>query len=66
MPEEINAIQVDQNYIIELAQELIQIPAENPPGDCSDMAEKILKELSSIGISNIKTYDFNAKQFKHY
>ena len=38
MPEEINAIQVDQNYIIDLAQELIQIPAENPTCDCSYIA----------------------------
>ena len=58
MAEEINAIEVNENYVVELAQELIQIPAENPPGDCSDVAEKILKELQSIGISNIKTYEY--------
>ena len=47
-----------KNYIIKLAQELIQIPAENPPGDCSDIAERILKELASIGITDIKTYEY--------
>ena len=35
----------DQDYVVLMAQELIRIPAENPPRDSTDDAEKILVEL---------------------
>ena len=34
MGNEMAAVGVDQEYVVRMAQELIRIPAENPPGDC--------------------------------
>ncbi|MFP6889843.1 MAG: hypothetical protein VCF07_08860, partial [Nitrospinota bacterium] len=45
-----------------LAQELIQIPAENPPGDCAEVAGRILSELKSIGVDRIETHEFKPGQ----
>ena len=56
----ITPVPVDGDYVVNLAQELIRIPAENPPGDCSDMAERILAELKSIGVENITTHEYEA------
>ena len=53
-------VPVDGDYVVSLAQELIRIPAENPPGDCSGMAERILAELKAIGVDNITTYEYEA------
>lgn len=58
MADEIAPVPVDQDYVVRMAQELIRIPAENPPGDCSDVAERILAELASFGIDRIETHEF--------
>lgn len=54
----ISPVAVDQDYVVRMAQELIRIPAENPPGDCSDVAERILAELKSLGVDRIETHEF--------
>ena len=53
-------VPVDGDYVVNLAQELIRIPAENPPGDCSGMAERILAELKTLGVENITTHEYEA------
>lgn len=58
MKNDIQPVSVEQDYVIKLAQELVQIPAENPPGDCSDVAERILAELRSLGVDRIETHEF--------
>ena len=54
----VTAVDVDQDYVVRMAQELIRIPAENPPGDCTEIAEKILAELKSFGVDRITTHEF--------
>ncbi len=58
MGNEIEPVAVDQDYVVRLAQELIRIPAENPPGDCAEVADRILAELKSIGVDRIETHEF--------
>ena len=58
MPSEIAPVPVDGDYVTNLARELIRIPAENPPGDCSEVADRILSELKSIGVDSIETHEF--------
>jgi succinyl-diaminopimelate desuccinylase len=58
LPSDIAPVPVDGDYVTNLAQELIQIPAENPPGDCSEVADRILSELKSIGVDSIETHEF--------
>ncbi len=53
-------VPVDGDYIVQLAQELIRIPAENPPGDCSAIAERILAELKAIGVEDVRTHEYEA------
>ena len=60
MSNAITPVSVDGDYVVGLAQELIRIPAENPPGDCSDMAERILAELKAIGVGDITTYEYES------
>jgi succinyl-diaminopimelate desuccinylase len=55
---EIEPVAVDQDYVVRLAQDLIRIPAENPPGDCSEVADRILSELKAIGVDRIETHEF--------
>ena len=55
---EIEPVRVDEDYVVNMAQELIRIPAENPPGDCTDVAERILAELKSFGVDRIETHEF--------
>ena len=55
MPSEIAPVPVDGDYVTNLARELIRIPAENPPGDCSGIADRILSELKSLGVDRIET-----------
>ena len=62
MAEEIIPIHANGDYVISLAQELIQIPAENPPGDCTEVAGRILSELKSIGVERIETHEFQSGQ----
>lgn len=35
-------IGADQDYVVRMVQELIRMPAENPPSDCTDVAERDL------------------------
>ena len=56
----ISPVPVDGNYIVRIAQELIRIPSENPPGDCSAVAERILAELGAIGVDDIITHEYRA------
>ena len=58
MPSEIAPVPVDGDYVTNLARELIRIPAENPPGDCSGIADRILSELKSLGVDRIETHEF--------
>ena len=58
MGEAIAPVEVDQDYVVRMAQELIRIPAENPPGDCSAIADKILSELRSFGVDRVETHEF--------
>ncbi len=58
MPSDIAPVPVDGDYVTNLARELIRIPAENPPGDCSEVADRILSELKSIGVDSIETHEF--------
>lgn len=53
-------VPVDGDYVVELARELIRIPAENPPGDCSAVAERILAELRAIGVEDVATHEYKA------
>ncbi len=54
----ITPVAVDGEYVVELARELIRIPAENPPGDCSAVAERILTELKAIGVDDVTTHEY--------
>lgn len=56
----ITPVPVDGNYVVRLARELIRIPSENPPGDCSAVAERILAELRTIGADDIITHEYEA------
>lgn len=56
----ITPVPVDGNYVVRLARELIRIPSENPPGDCSAVAERILAELKAIGADDIITHEYEA------
>ncbi|MFC1492028.1 M20 family metallopeptidase [Nitrospinota bacterium] len=58
MADGIIPVPVDGDYVVALARELIRIPAENPPGDCSAIAERILSELKSLGAERIETHEF--------
>jgi len=58
MGNDIEPVGVDADYVVRMAQELIRIPAENPPGDCTDVAERILSELKSFGVDRIETHEF--------
>ncbi len=49
---------VDRDYVVKPAQEPIQIPAENPPGDCSEVAERIMGELKAPGVDRTETHEF--------
>ena len=60
MADGIPPVLVDGDYIVKLAQELIQIPAENPPGDCSEVAERIMGELKVLGVDKIETHEFKS------
>jgi succinyl-diaminopimelate desuccinylase len=60
MPAEVAPVEVDQDYVVRMAQELIRIPAENPPGNCSAVAERILAELKTLGMDRIETHEFEA------
>jgi len=62
MVDRIVPVPVDGDYVVKLAQELIQIPAENPPGDCAEVAGRILSELKSIGVDRIETHEFKPGQ----
>ena len=62
MKEGILPVPVDGDYVVKLARELIRIPAENPPGDCSEVAERILGELKSLGVDRIETHEFVSGQ----
>ena len=62
MTGEIVPIPVDGDYVVKLAQELIRIPAENPPGDCTEVAGRILSELKSIGVDRVETHEFKPGQ----
>ncbi len=56
----ITPVPVDGDYVVRLARELIRIPSENPPGDCSAVAERILAELKTIGADEIITHEYEA------
>ena len=56
----ITPVPVDGDYVVGLARELIRIPSENPPGDCSAVAERILAELKTIGADEIITHEYEA------
>ncbi len=58
MSEGISPAPVDGDYVVKPAQEPIQIPAENPPGDCSEVAERIMGELKALGVDRIETHEF--------
>ncbi len=58
MKNAVEAISVDADYTVRLAQDLIRIPAENPPGDCSAVAERVLRELKALGADRIETHEF--------
>jgi succinyl-diaminopimelate desuccinylase len=62
MANELAAISVDPEYVVRMAQELIRIPAENPPGNCVDVADRILTELRSFGVERIETHEFKQGQ----
>jgi succinyl-diaminopimelate desuccinylase len=62
MEEGILPVPIDGDYVVKLARELIRIPAENPPGDCSEVAERILGELKSLGVDRIETHEFVSGQ----
>jgi len=54
----IEPVGVDADYVVRMAQELIRIPAENPPGNCMDVADRMLTELKSLGVDRIETHEF--------
>ncbi len=58
MSEGISPAPVDRAYVVKPAQEPIQIPAENPPGDCSEVGERIMGELKALGVDRIETQEF--------
>ena len=58
MSEGISPAPLDGDYVVKLAQELIQVPAENPPGDYSEVAERIMGELKAPGVDRIETHEF--------
>lgn len=58
MAAEIEPVSVDSDYVVRMAQELIRIPAENPPGNCEAVADRILSELKAIGVDRIETHEF--------
>ena len=60
MAQEIAPVPVDGDYVVNLARELIRIPAENPPGDCSEIAGRILSELKTLGVDRIETHEFKS------
>jgi len=59
MPANVVPVPADADDVVRMAHELIRIPAENPPGDCGRIAERILSELRSFGIDRIETHEFH-------
>lgn len=45
---------IDRDYAVGLLKELIAIPSPNPPGDVRAIAERVEKEMRSIGIQEIE------------
>ena len=58
MSEGISPAPVDGDDVVKPAQEPIQIPAENPPGDYSEVAERIMGELKALGVDRTETHEF--------
>lgn len=53
-----NAIQSYRSPMVELAQQLIAIPTENPPGNCyPQAAELILRHLQQLGFNDTRVVD---------
>lgn len=42
---------VDDGEVLRLAQEMVRIPSENPPGDVGDMADYVLAFLEELGLA---------------
>lgn len=48
---------VDGEYAIRLAQRLVRIPSDNPPGDVSKVADLLLEEFRRAGLTPAETYE---------
>jgi len=45
---------VDREYEINLLRELIGIKSANPPGDCTEIANRVEAEMKSIGVDKVE------------
>lgn len=57
-------IDAEQDRIVKFLQELISVPSDNPPGDCSEIAAFIERKLKEFGLENTQKLEVDAADAK--
>jgi succinyl-diaminopimelate desuccinylase len=60
----LKSIEKNRDKLIEFLQEVVQIPSDNPPGDCLKIAENIAARLQEYGFDNISLLPVEEEKLK--